>query len=93
MRKKLFGKLLSVALSATMAVTSAVPAYAAMEIVQATSSAGTLKYGEDYEIVSYKNNNKKGTMTVFVQGTSAKFSGFGKFTVKILPKPVKDADK
>ena len=31
MRKKLFGKLLSVALSATMAVTSAVPAYAAVD--------------------------------------------------------------
>lgn len=63
-----------------------------MEKVTATAGSVTIKYGEDYEIVSYKNNNKKGTMTVFVQGTSAKFSGAGKFTVKILPKPVKDAD-
>ncbi len=54
-----------------------------------------LEYGTDYEIVGYKNNTKKGTMTVFVRATdsSEKVSGFGSFKVKIVPKPVKDADK
>ena len=39
MRKKLFGKLLSVALSATMAVTSAVPAYAADSLALSETKA------------------------------------------------------
>ena len=53
----------------------------------------TLEYGTDYEIVGYKGNNKQGTMTVYVRGISDKVSGYGKFTVKLLPKPVTDADK
>ena len=47
MRKKLFGKLLSVALSATMAVTSAVPAYAADSLALSETEADAEEAAED----------------------------------------------
>ena len=46
---------------------------------------GELKYGTDFEIVGYKNNVKKGTMTVTVQGIGT-YSGTKTFKVKIKAK-------
>ena len=45
-----------------------------------------LKLGEDFEIVSYKNNIKKGTMTVTVRGIG-EYGGTKTFKVKIKAKP------
>ena len=48
---------------------------------------GTLKLGDDFKIVAYKNNVKKGSMTVTVQGIGT-YSGTKSFKVKIVGKPV-----
>ncbi|MBO4524486.1 MAG: hypothetical protein J5723_07400, partial [Ruminococcus sp.] len=50
-------------------------------------AVGDLKYDEDFKIVGYKNNIKKGTMTVTVQGIGVKYSGTKTFKVKIKAKP------
>ncbi|MBR3524226.1 MAG: hypothetical protein IKO11_00110 [Lachnospiraceae bacterium] len=52
-----------------------------------------LKNGEDFTIVGYTNNVKKGTMTVTIQGTGEEtergtFSGVKTFKVKVVPKTV-----
>ena len=49
---------------------------------------GDLKYDEDFKIVGYKNNIKKGTMTVTVQGIGESYSGTKTFKVKIKAKPL-----
>jgi hypothetical protein len=57
------------------------------------ADAKTLVYGEDYEIVGYTNNVKKGTMTVTIKGTGEEtergtFSGVKTFKVKIVAKNI-----
>jgi hypothetical protein len=52
---------------------------------------GDLKYGEDFAIVGYKNNIKKGTMIVTVQGIGDTYSGTKTFKVKIKAKPLDKA--
>ena len=47
----------------------------------------TLKYGEDYEVVSYANNIKKGKMTVNLKGIGS-YTGYAKGTVTIAAKPI-----
>ena len=56
MRKKLFGKLLSVALSATMAVTSAVPAYAADSLALSETKADADAVEETEEVAEDVTN-------------------------------------
>ncbi len=51
-------------------------------------SATTLVYGEDFTIVGYTNNVKKGSMTVTIAGIGEKYSGTKTFKVKIAPKPI-----
>ena len=46
-----------------------------------------LKYGEDYEVVSYANNIKKGKMTVNLKGIGS-YTGYAKGTVTIAAKPI-----
>ena len=46
-----------------------------------------LELNKDFVIVSYKNNVKKGTMTVTVQGIG-EYSGTKTFKVKIVAKPI-----
>ena len=55
-------------------------------------AVGSLKYGEDFEIIGYQNNVKKGKMTVYIQGISENASGTGKFKVTIAPQTMKKAD-
>lgn len=49
-----------------------------------------LEYGTDFEVVSYKNNVKKGSMTVTVEG-KGEYSGTKTFKVKISAKPIDKA--
>jgi hypothetical protein len=49
-----------------------------------------LEYGTDFEVVSYKNNVKKGSMTVTVEGRG-EYSGTKTFKVKISAKPIDKA--
>ncbi|MCR5179033.1 MAG: hypothetical protein K6C95_08640 [Lachnospiraceae bacterium] len=51
-----------------------------------------LVFGESFKIVGYKNNVKKGSMTVAVQGIG-EYSGIKAFKVKIKAKPIADADE
>ena len=44
---------------------------------------GGTKIGEDFEVVGYQNNLKKGTMKVTVQGCGNGYSGTQTFSVKI----------
>ena len=46
-----------------------------------------LEYGKDFKIISYKDNVKKGTMTVTIQGIG-KYSGAKTFKVKIAARPL-----
>ena len=48
-----------------------------------------LVYGKDFKIVSYKNNVKKGNMTVTIQGIGS-YSGTRTFKVKIKPRPLNE---
>lgn len=50
-------------------------------------SGSVIKCGDDFEIVGYTNNVKKGTMTVYAAGKGG-FSGTKNFKVKITPKPL-----
>ena len=50
-------------------------------------SGSVIKCGDDFEIVGYTNNVKKGTMTVYCAGKDG-FSGTRNFKVKITPKPL-----
>ncbi len=50
-------------------------------------SGSVIKCGDDFEIVGYTNNVKKGTMTVYCAG-KGDFSGTKNFKVKITPKPL-----
>ena len=50
-------------------------------------SGSVIKCGDDFEIVGYTNNVKKGTMTVYCAGKGG-FSGTKNFKVKITPKPL-----
>ncbi|MCR4922925.1 MAG: hypothetical protein K5931_02820, partial [Lachnospiraceae bacterium] len=59
--------------------------------VKINKADAKLVAGENYEVVSYKNNNNKGNMTVYVRGTGEKVSGYGKFTVKVNAKELKEA--
>ena len=54
-------------------------------------TVGNYTFGEDFEIIGYQNNIKKGTMTVFIQGKGDKCSGINKIKVKIVPQKVKKA--
>ena len=49
-------------------------------------SGSVIKCGDDFEIVGYTNNVKKGTMTVYCAG-KGEFSGTKNFKVKITAKP------
>ena len=49
-------------------------------------SGNVIKCGDDFEIVGYTNNVKKGTMTVYAAG-KGDFSGTKNFKVKITAKP------
>lgn len=59
--------------------------------ITVTLNGTALKYGDDFEVVAYTNNVKKGTMTVTIQGAegSEKCSGVKTFKVKIAPKNMK----
>ncbi|MBR6256320.1 MAG: hypothetical protein IKR23_02990 [Lachnospiraceae bacterium] len=56
------------------------------DFVSGKINVGTLELGKDFNIVAYKNNIKKGTMTVTVQG-DGEYSGTKTFKVKIKAKP------
>ena len=53
-----------------------------------------LTWDEDFEVVGYQNNVKKGTMTVFIRAKeeSTKVSGVKNFKIKISAKTMKKAD-
>ena len=57
------------------------------DFVSGKINVGTLELGKDFRIVGYKNNIKKGTMTVTVQG-DGEYSGTKTFKVKIKAKPL-----
>lgn len=57
------------------------------DFVSGKINVGTLELGKDFNIVAYKNNIKKGTMTVTVQG-DGEYSGTKTFKVKIKAKPL-----
>ena len=57
------------------------------DFVSGKINVGTLELGKDFNIVAYKNNIKKGTMTVTVQG-DGEYSGTKTFKVKIKAKPI-----
>ncbi|WP_022779991.1 InlB B-repeat-containing protein [Butyrivibrio sp. AE3009] len=58
--------------------------------IKVNKVAKTLKAGEDFEIVGYTNNIKKGTMTITLKGNEdAGLTGTKTVKVKIAPKPIK----
>ena len=57
------------------------------DFVSGKINVGTLELGKDFNIVAYKNNIKKGTMTVTVQG-DGEYSGTKTFKVKIKARPL-----
>ena len=56
-------------------------------IVVNLKNAGTLVYGTDFEMIDASANFKKGTMTVYIEGTGT-YSGTAKVKVKINCKPM-----
>ncbi|MBR3306991.1 MAG: hypothetical protein IKI75_07050 [Lachnospiraceae bacterium] len=56
-------------------------------IVVNLKGVGTLAYGTDFEVVDASANLKKGTMTVYIEGTGT-YSGTAKVKVKINSKPM-----
>ncbi len=60
-----------------------------VQLKNASKTLETLEYGTDYVVTGYQNNNKKGTMTVYITGISEKCSGTKSFKVKISAKVMK----
>lgn len=58
-----------------------------MQKVSVIYKKSPLVYGTDFDIVGYVNNNKKGSMTVIIEGRG-KYSGTKTFKVKIEPKKI-----